>query len=1356
GGDDLIDAKGGDDVVFGGDGNDIAYGWTGKDTIFGGDGDDFIAGENGIDHLYGEVGHDIISGGRGDDYIDGGAGRDAIKGDTGADILYGGGDEDLIDGGSGADLVIGGTGKDTLEGGMGDDILYGDNYFVPVTDNPNVTNESADPTVSADQVLADLGFAMRLEAEDMRLKNYKVDDQAGASGGKVIKTQGQGRAKTTFNGPSGTYDLIVGYEDQAEGVAEITLEVKRSGSRQEYTWHLDGSAGVGTHTLAGITLEEGDEIILKGRSDSDADLALLDYLDIVTPGLVTEDGNGDTSTVYEVMAGSDGQQADIRIETEDMVLGGGYTPFDTIYASGDAVIQNLTQGIGTATYTYTGETGVYNLYANYFDNILGSASATVLLNGETLHSWQFDKNDFATHDETLGLNITLNQGDVIEVQGKADWLDFAAIDYLMLEAVPEPPSSETITPDESSGVGTVVTIEAEQMNIAGGALRAGDFASEGGYVETAALAASDKDFFSSMAVLNGSSDLASLSATDSITDIYSISSLERLKATSLFTGESGYYNVVVGYYDTTGGEAEIALKIDNQEIDRWYADQDFADVAGTNSLVNRTVAKGIAIDQFDLIELDAIADGADKGNIDYIQFIKVALPTVEAAPVELPDPIRVEAENMTLSGDYSLESQDFSSGDQLVKTSSSLTATTEFDGPTGLYDIVIGYYDEIDGQSPMTVSLDGTELDSWTFDQTLGGYLASAENFVTRTISGVSLEAGAMLALQASRQSNEFARIDYVEFVAVPTPTPATPETVETLSDSGDILRGGSGNDTAYGGAGDDDIYGDSGDDILYGDFAAANSSNAIDARPTAGLVGHWTFDESSGSQVVDTTGAHSGNLTNMTGSEWTAGQIGGGLAFDGSNDRVVIADADALDLSNTLTLTTWVKADHFGDWNGLIVKGDQDIAYGLALASDGGLSFTANYGSLSGAVGSDDWLSNGTITAGQWHHVAVTYDGSNIQFYIDGQLDSSFAKSNLTFGNSDAGLLLGADLAGTHFDGVLDDARVYNRALEIGEIEQLATLQSTSLAPASNDSSQTLTFQQGINGYTGVADTHIRGNGSGSDDDDDDDGEGDANDHFGSETSINIDGNDNGTPVQGLIRFDNLFGNQAGQIALSDTIDSAILELQVSDAGNSLLIYDMLQSWTEYANWNSFTNGIQANNIDAASSAVATTGSVSTGTLQIDITASVRAWQANPSNNRGLTFLSTGNDGVEFWSSESGNGPRLVVDVDRADSLAPAASVGTFDGDDAATIAHADNMLLNNGTLGFSFRADNVWTEQGLFSKDSMHYDDGGHVTVYLESGQLNARFQSTNQTYSVQTSVTSGQDYDVAITFGDRGLEL
>ena len=115
-------------------------------------------------------------------------------------------------------------------------------------------------------------------------------------------------------------------------------------------------------------------------------------------------------------------------------------------------------------------------------------------------------------------------------------------------------------------------------------------------------------------------------------DDYTVSNSGQYRATSLFNGESGYYDVVVGYYDENDGAAEMIVNIDNQETDRWYADQNLGSSAiNANSFTTRTVANGLYINQTDLIELTAIQDGGDWGAVDYIQFIAVDESTAPAA-----------------------------------------------------------------------------------------------------------------------------------------------------------------------------------------------------------------------------------------------------------------------------------------------------------------------------------------------------------------------------------------------------------------------------------------------------------------------------------------------------------------------------------------------------------------------------------------------------------------------------------------------------------------------------------------------------------------------------------------------------
>lgn len=191
----------------------------------------------------------------------------------------------------------------------------------------------------------------------------------------------------------------------------------------------------------------------------------------------------------------------------------------------------------------------------------------------------------------------------------------------------------------------------------------------------------------------------------------------------------------------------------------------------------------------------------------------------------------------------------------------------------------------------------------------------------------------------------------------------------------------------------------------------------------------------------------------------------------------------------------------------------------------------------------------------------------------------------------------------------------------------------------------QTLTFQQGLNGYAGALDTMLRS--------------ADAASAYGADDYISVDGDDGSPglkPNHGLLRFDGLFGNTAGQIRASDTIVSATLTLQVVNPGSGLSLHDMLGAWTENSTWNSLGNGIQADGVEASSLALVQIGAndgaenVPTGALVLDVTASLQAAQAGAvSYGWAMLPYANGTNGIDFLTREYGlvaDRPLLSVQV--------------------------------------------------------------------------------------------------------------
>ena len=132
--------------------------------------------------------------------------------------------------------------------------------------------------------------------------------------------------------------------------------------------------------------------------------------------------------------------------------------------------------------------------------------------------------------------------------------------------------------------------------------------------------------------------------------------------------------------------------------------------------------------------------------------------------------LRYEAEQLDLSG-YSVESveQSGASGGQQISLKNtgfdSGSATGIFDGITGTYQVVVGYYDENDGISRATVTVAGESAD-FQFDRDLPADWAQPIAHTTRlTHSAIYLERGDRFKVSAQADGGEYARFDYLDFV---------------------------------------------------------------------------------------------------------------------------------------------------------------------------------------------------------------------------------------------------------------------------------------------------------------------------------------------------------------------------------------------------------------------------------------------------------------------------------------------------------------------------------------------------------------------------------------------------------------
>jgi len=199
------------------------------------------------------------------------------------------------------------------------------------------------------------------------------------------------------------------------------------------------------------------------------------------------------------------------------------------------------------------------------------------------------------------------------------------------------------------------------------------------------------------------------------------------------------------------------------------------------------------------------------------------------------------------------------------------------------------------------------------------------------------------------------------------------------------------------------------------------------------GLVGNWLFYYLKGGDHLHDFSPYDNHGT-INGAKWVDGRYGWALDFDGVDDYVEVPDSASLDISDEITMTAWIKMTATDqDWN-LAMKNQ---AYFLIEADSGNASVPYCGLYIGGAWQSFDFGHDAGWFKGEFHHVAMTYDGSNVRTYIDGDLDQTYSQTG-TIDTSDWFLGIGTNsyLQSRWFEGTISLVRIYDRALSSSEIQ--------------------------------------------------------------------------------------------------------------------------------------------------------------------------------------------------------------------------------------------------------------------------------------------------------------------------------
>lgn len=220
-------------------------------------------------------------------------------------------------------------------------------------------------------------------------------------------------------------------------------------------------------------------------------------------------------------------------------------------------------------------------------------------------------------------------------------------------------------------------------------------------------------------------------------------------------------------------------------------------------------------------------------------------------------------------------------------------------------------------------------------------------------------------------------------------------------------------------------------------------TNNYNPSNGNTSLVAHWPLDVISAGKVADIIGGFDATATDISAAP---GMVEGSMNFNGNSSAAIAPHHPNINPAVAFTMMAWVNTRE-NKTAKIVQKGDWD---GHGIGQDVWLGWQAKIRG-SDQNSHDILWGEGRPVLNTWYHLAMTYDGSVLKLYVNGQFKNA-RQLDIALHSNSRPFSIGSDNGSQkHFNGLIDDVKYYSEALSAIEI-QTAMSEAPQIADADGD----------------------------------------------------------------------------------------------------------------------------------------------------------------------------------------------------------------------------------------------------------------------------------------------------------------